>query len=71
MPPNTVKGVLSIAGTPQDITIDQVVPVDNSTIEKTPAGVLQVKDSGITNAKLAPMPAAPIVTGKQIGRAHV
>jgi len=60
MPPNTVKGVLSIAGTPQDITIDQVVPVDDVTINKTPAGVLQVKDSGISNPKLAPMPGATL-----------
>lgn len=60
MPPNTVKGVLSIAGTPQDITIDQVVPVDNVTINKTPASVLQIKDNGVSNAKLAPMPAATL-----------
>lgn len=59
MPPNTVKGVLSIAGTPQDITLDQVVPVDDTTIEKT-GGVLNVKDSGITNAKLANMPGATL-----------
>ena len=59
MPPNTVKGVLSIAGTPQDITLDQVVPVDDTTIEKT-GGVLNVKNSGITNAKLANMPGATL-----------
>lgn len=59
MPPNTVKGVLSIAGTPQDITLDQVVPVDDVTIQKT-GGVLNVKDSGITNAKLANMPGATV-----------
>ena len=59
MPPNTVKGVLSIAGTPQDITLDQVVPVDDVTIEKT-GGVLNVKDSGITNTKLANMPGATL-----------
>ena len=59
MPPNTVKGVLSIAGTPQDITLDQVVPVDDATIEKV-GGVLQVKNAGITNTKLAPMAGATV-----------
>lgn len=60
MPPNTVKGVLSIAGTPQDISLEQVVPVDNITINKTESTALQVKDKGITNAKLANMPGATV-----------
>lgn len=59
MPPNTVKGVLSIAGTPQNITLEQIVPVDNVTIQKT-GSVLNVKDSGITNAKLANMAGATL-----------
>lgn len=60
MPPNTVKGVLAIAGTPQDISIEQVVPVDNITINKTESTALQVKDGGISNPKLASMPAATV-----------
>lgn len=60
MPPNTVKGVLSLAGSPQDISIEQVVSVDNVTINKQDSSALQIKDKGVSNIKLADMPGATV-----------
>lgn len=59
MSPNTIKGRLTTAGAPQDVPVTQIISVDNSTLQKSAAAipVLSIKDGGVTNAKLASMPA--------------
>lgn len=56
---NTIKGRLTTAGAPQDVPVTQIISVDNSTLQKSSAAipVLSIKDGGVTNTKLASMPA--------------